>query len=83
MLIVCSIVYNGETMFSYLKINFTWVSKEEAWSAMQNDSVMQNKGVNNSVNFMFYVPEFGHPCVNALLIIFFFWKIELMQIFQF
>ena len=36
---------------------------------MQNDSV--NKGVNNSVNFIFWVPEFGHPCVNTLLLIFF------------
>ena len=36
---------------------------------MQNDII--NKGVNNSVNFIFWVPELGHPCINALLLIFF------------
>ena len=39
MLMVCRIVYNGESMFSYLKINFTSVKKEEMWHVMQSNSV--------------------------------------------
>ena len=56
----CRMAYNAESMFSYLKINFTQVYKEETQSAMQNNNVSKSVFHFLGVRIQVLVPVYQH-----------------------